>query len=96
MHGRAAEALTRYRADAATVADHFDRAVGYPGADKRAVEYARQAGHEASELGHDYVGSEHLVLAVVRSADPSLAALLQQHGIGHEAVKEAVVKLLHG
>jgi len=56
----------------------------------------QQAEHEALELGHSYVGSEHLVLAIVRIADPLLSALLQQHGIVHEVVKEAVLGLLKG
>jgi ATP-dependent Clp protease ATP-binding subunit ClpA len=56
----------------------------------------QRAEHEALELGHDYVGSEHLVLAIVRIADPSLSALLQQHGVRHESVKEAVLGLLKG
>ena len=41
----------------------------------------RQAEHEAKELGHNYIGSEHLVLAIVELADPALTALLQQHGV---------------
>lgn len=56
----------------------------------------QQAEHEALELGHGYVGSEHLVLAVVRMADPSLSAVLQEHGVGREAVKTAVLDLLRG
>jgi ATP-dependent Clp protease ATP-binding subunit ClpA len=54
-----------------------------------------EAQHEASELGHDYVGSEHLVLAIVHRADPELRTLLQQHGVSHDRVKEAVTGLLH-
>ncbi len=38
----------------------------------------KQAENEASDLGHNYIGSEHLALAIVRLADPSLAALLQE------------------
>jgi ATP-dependent Clp protease ATP-binding subunit ClpA len=53
-----------------------------------------QAEHEAKELGHNYVGSEHLVLSVVRLADPALRTLLQQHGVHHNQVAEAVVSLL--
>ncbi len=56
----------------------------------------QQAEHEALDLGHDYVGSEHLVLAIIRMADPPLVALLQQHGISHEKVRESVFKILQG
>ncbi len=55
----------------------------------------RQAEHEANELGHNYVGSEHLVLAIMHLADPALRTLLQQHGVSHKQVKEAVISLLH-
>jgi ATP-dependent Clp protease ATP-binding subunit ClpA len=55
----------------------------------------RQAEHESKELGHNYVGSEHLVLAIVRLADPELRALLQQHGVSHKTITETVVSLLH-
>jgi ATP-dependent Clp protease ATP-binding subunit ClpA len=54
----------------------------------------RQAEHEANELGHDHVGSEHLVLAILVLADPTLRPLLQQHGISHKQVKQKVISLL--
>lgn len=56
----------------------------------------QQAEHEAMELGHNYVGSEHLVLAIMRDTNPSLSALLQQHELSHERVREAVLALLQG
>lgn len=54
----------------------------------------QQAQHEAEELGHTWVGSEHLLLAIVRMADPVLAASLQQHHVNHERVKESVEELV--
>jgi ATP-dependent Clp protease ATP-binding subunit ClpA len=54
----------------------------------------QQAEHEAKELGHNYVGSEHLVLAIVKLSDPALRTLLEEHGVIYEQVKEAVVRLL--
>lgn len=54
----------------------------------------RQAEHEARELGHNYVGSEHLVLAILKLADPALTTLLQQHGVSHSKIRETVVSLL--
>jgi ATP-dependent Clp protease ATP-binding subunit ClpA len=54
----------------------------------------RQAEHEAKELGHEYVGSEHLVLAILQVADPVFNALLKQHGVSYEQVKDSVVSLL--
>jgi ATP-dependent Clp protease ATP-binding subunit ClpA len=54
----------------------------------------RQAEHEAKELRHDYVGSEHLVLAILQVAAPVLSAILRQHGVSYERVKDSVVRLL--
>jgi hypothetical protein len=54
----------------------------------------RQAEREAKELGHNYVGSEHLVLAIVKLADPALRTVLEAHGVTYERVRETVVRLL--
>jgi ATP-dependent Clp protease ATP-binding subunit ClpA len=54
----------------------------------------QRAEHEALELGHTYVGSEHLLLAIVRLADSTLSAVLQQHSIEHDRVREAVLGFL--
>jgi ATP-dependent Clp protease ATP-binding subunit ClpA len=54
----------------------------------------QQAEHEARELGHDYVGSEHLVLAICASAGSPLSDLLQQYGMSRQPVKEAVLNVL--
>ena len=56
----------------------------------------QHAEHEARELGHDYVGSEHLVLAICASSGPPLSDLLQQYGISRQRVKEAVLGVLQG
>ena len=53
-----------------------------------------QAEYEAKELGHNYLGSEHLVLAIVNLADPSLKTLLEEHGVAYEKVREAIIGLL--
>ncbi len=54
----------------------------------------QQAEHEARALGHKYVGSEHLVLAIIRIADPTLTKVLQKHSISHKKVQDAVKELL--
>jgi hypothetical protein len=52
------------------------------------------AEHESKELGHNRIGSEHLVLSILRVSDPGLAGLLVQHGAAYEQVKRSVVELL--
>jgi hypothetical protein len=54
----------------------------------------REAEHEALGLGHKYVGSEHLLLAIVRLADPALSELLRRHGAEYGRVKETVLRVL--
>jgi ATP-dependent Clp protease ATP-binding subunit ClpA len=54
----------------------------------------QQAEHEALELGHNYIGSEHLLLAIVRLADPALLGVLQQLSVDHSRVREAVLNVL--
>lgn len=56
----------------------------------------QQTEHEAVELGHNYVGSEHFVLAITRIAGSPLSTLLQQHSVSHPRVKQAILELLHG
>jgi ATP-dependent Clp protease ATP-binding subunit ClpA len=50
--------------------------------------------HEALGLGHTWVGSEHLLLAIVRLADPRLREVLEQHRVGYDGVRQAVREFL--
>jgi ATP-dependent Clp protease ATP-binding subunit ClpA len=52
------------------------------------------AEQEAKALGHDWVGSEHLLLGVIQKACPRLRQVLDAHGISHDRVKGMIVELL--
>ncbi len=52
------------------------------------------AEREALDLSHTWIGSEHLLLAVVRLADPALSQILHQHGVEYSKVREAVQSIL--
>ncbi len=52
------------------------------------------AEEEARGLGHSWVGSEHLVLAIVRVADARLRKVLAKHRLGYDRVRQAVLGLL--
>jgi hypothetical protein len=52
------------------------------------------AEHEALGFGHDWVGTEHLLLAVVRLADSRLGEVLERHRVTYEEVRRAVLDLL--
>jgi hypothetical protein len=52
------------------------------------------AEHEALGLGHTWVGSEHLLLAIIRVADARLQEVLGRHGVAYELVRQAVLDVL--
>jgi hypothetical protein len=54
-----------------------------------------RAWKEAEDLGHDWVGGEHFLLALLRPGDDSVAAqALRDAGLTHEAFAEAFVHVL--
>jgi uncharacterized protein (TIGR03435 family) len=60
---------------------------------KRALEFAAQ---ESDRLLHDYIGTEHLLLGLLR-ADKSLAAsILTARGLRLDRVREEILTLLNG
>jgi ATP-dependent Clp protease ATP-binding subunit ClpA len=53
-----------------------------------------QAEHEAIGLGHDWVGTEHLLLAAVRLACPRLQELLRASRVSIDGVRQAILVVL--
>ena len=51
---------------------------------------------ESVQLGHDYIGTEHILLGIVREGEGPAAQVLQQRGIELNAVRQEVIRLLHG
>jgi len=51
---------------------------------------------ESVHLGHDYIGTEHLLLGIVREGEGPAAQVLQQRGIELNSVRQEVIRLLHG
>jgi ATP-dependent Clp protease ATP-binding subunit ClpC len=58
---------------------------------KKVIEYAIE---EARLLGHNYVGTEHLLLGLLREQDGVAAQVLMNLGLRLEDVREEVLKLL--
>jgi ATP-dependent Clp protease ATP-binding subunit ClpA len=58
---------------------------------KKAIEYAID---EARQLGHNYVGSEHLLLGLLREEDGVAAQVLMTMGLTPESVRQEVLNLL--
>jgi Clp amino terminal domain, pathogenicity island component len=52
------------------------------------------AATESQQLNHKWIGTEHLLLAAVKRASPELSAILREHSLAHETVREKVVEIL--
>jgi ATP-dependent Clp protease ATP-binding subunit ClpC len=57
----------------------------------RALEFAAE---EADRLAHSYIGTEHLLLGLLRAEGSQAAAFLVEHGMQLQQVREAIVALL--
>jgi ATP-dependent Clp protease ATP-binding subunit ClpA len=60
---------------------------------KKALEFALR---ESVQLGHHYIGTEHLLLGLLREDEGPTAQLLGQRGIELSVVRQEVIRLLHG
>lgn len=56
----------------------------------------QEAASQAKSLGHDWTGSEHLLLAAVIRAEPSLKSVLDSCHITEASVREAINNRLSG
>jgi len=51
---------------------------------------------EALQLGHDYIGTEHILLGLIREGEGVAAQVLVRLGADLNRVRQQVVQLLHG
>jgi ATP-dependent Clp protease ATP-binding subunit ClpC len=51
---------------------------------------------EALQLGSDYIGTEHILLGLVREVDGVGAQVLREFGVDLERTRQQVIQLLHG
>jgi hypothetical protein len=51
---------------------------------------------EAQQLGHNYIGTEHILLGLIREGDGVAAQVLVKLGADLNRVREQVIQLLHG
>jgi len=72
-----------------TVPEH----VPFSGAAKRLLEETTQS---ALDLGHNYVGTEHILLGVLRMPDTAAYRVLADAGLGYDRLKETVRTALMG
>ncbi|GAB3752529.1 Clp protease N-terminal domain-containing protein [Microlunatus parietis] len=69
---------------------------GQPPWTGRAVRSLTDAEVEAKEMGHNYVGTEHLLLAFYRNPDALAAQLLTESGLDAATARVRVVELIKG
>jgi ATP-dependent Clp protease ATP-binding subunit ClpA len=58
------------------------------------IQLLHRAAQESRIMNHSWLGTEHLLLALVVEASNGLASLLQSHGIAHASLREATLKVL--
>jgi hypothetical protein len=51
---------------------------------------------EAMQLGHNYIGTEHILLGLIREGDGVAAQVLVRLGVDLNRVRQQVIQLLHG
>jgi len=51
---------------------------------------------ESLQLGHNYIGTEHILLGLIREGDGVAAQVLVRLGAGLNRVRQQVIQLLHG
>jgi ClpA/ClpB-like protein len=62
----------------------------------RAKKVLELALREAQQLGHSYIGTEHILLGLIREGDGVAAQVLVELGAELNRVRQQVVRLLHG
>ncbi len=101
--GVAVNVLRNLGLDFETVRQEVERLVGYgpeiqvygdpalTGRVKKVFEYANE---EASNLGHNYVGTEHLLLGLLRQSDGVAAQVLENLNVDLQEVRKEVLREL--
>ena len=87
--------MVRERVESVLGADE-DTASDNPYYTPRAKRVMELAVDEARRLGHNYLGTEHILLGLIRENDSSAARVLQSLGAGLEHVRHQVMEMLGG
>ena len=62
----------------------------------RAKKVLELALREALQLGHNYIGTEHILLGLIREGEGVAAQVLVKLGADLNRVRQQVIQLLHG
>ncbi len=100
--GIAAQALTRMGVDLGQVRSAVEEIIGagtqapsgHIPFTPRAKKILELSLRESIDLGHDYIGTEHILLGMVREGEGVASQILERYGAGTYEVRTAVVSLL--
>jgi ATP-dependent Clp protease ATP-binding subunit ClpC len=62
----------------------------------RAEKVLELTSREAQQLGHNYIGTEHILLGLIREGEGVAAQVLVQLGADLNRIRQQVIQLLHG
>lgn len=65
-----------------------------PGLSPRAKQALQLAFQEAMELGHNYIGGEHILLGLIAEQEGIAAQILAKSGVTHVKARQAVLKIV--
>jgi ATP-dependent Clp protease ATP-binding subunit ClpC len=68
--------------------------MGTPGLTPRAKQVLQLAFYEAQELGHNYIGGEHILLGLIKEGQGIAAQIFEKYGISYTQARQAVVKVV--
>lgn len=60
----------------------------------RAKNVLEQALRESLSLGHDWIGSEHILLALAKEPDGVAARIFERHDAGHQRLSDETLRLM--
>jgi len=100
--GVAAKVLSNLGVDLASIRAEVERTVGRGdhivlgdlGLTPRARKVVELAVDEARRLNHNYIGTEHLLLGLVREGEGIAAGVLQSLGVNLEGLRQATIQVL--
>jgi len=67
---------------------------GTPGLTPRAKEVLQLAFYESQELGHHYIGGEHILLGLIEEREGIAAQIFEKYGITLTQARQAVIKVV--
>ncbi|QTA38125.1 ATP-dependent Clp protease ATP-binding subunit [Thermosipho ferrireducens] len=61
---------------------------------ERSAQVFVTAQEEAKELGHSYVGTEHILLAILKLKDNNIQPVLEKHGITYSRIRSEIISIV--